>query len=62
MDAVDLVPMKEAKRLWQRDARTLKKWAYKGFVKYDIIGNESSRQGAWYIETPSGRQARVFNN
>jgi hypothetical protein len=58
---VDIVPIKEACRLWQRDARTLKKWALEGILLYDIIGGKSDRS-QWYIETPTGRQNRVFNN
>lgn len=59
--AIDIVPIKEACRLWRRDARTLKKWAQDGRLLYDIIGNENSRQAAWYIETPTGRHNRIFN-
>lgn len=60
--AIEIVPIKEACRLWRRDARTLKKWALSGLLLYDILGSDESRKSTWYIETPTGRQNRVFNN
>lgn len=57
-----IVPIKEACRLWQRDKRTLKKWALKGILRYDVIGDKNSERACWYIETPAARQQRVFNN
>lgn len=59
---LELVPIKEACRLWHKDRRTLKSWARRGLVLYDAVGDENSAYTAWYIETPAGRQARVFNN
>lgn len=59
---VDIVPIKEAARLWGRDPRTLKKWAEQGILLYDIIGTEDSKCGIWYIETPTGRYNRTHNN
>ena len=58
----DLVPIKEASRLWQRDQRTLKKWALAGQLRYDILGTEKNVNAYWYIETPDARQKRIFNN
>ena len=58
---IDIVPLQEACKLWRRDRRTLMSWARAGRILYDIIGDESSQRGAWYVETPSGRYNRVHN-
>lgn len=58
---IELVTLKEAARLWQRDVKTLKKWAREGKILYDIIGDKNSARGIWYVETPSGRYCRIHN-
>lgn len=59
---INIVPIKEACRLWQRDERTLKKWALEGTLLFDIVGKKDSRKSCWYIETPEGRYNRLHND
>lgn len=59
---IDIVPIKEACRLWQRDRKTLKRWALDGVLLYDIVSKKDSRQVYWYIETPEGRYNRLHND
>ena len=65
MANVDLVPIKEACQLWKRDKRTLMSWAESGQLLYDKLcgkGKKGAEKVFWYIETPSARQKRIFNN
>lgn len=49
----------EGVRRYGKDLRTLKDWAKKGYILYQVI-NPQSRQQEWLFESPEARYDRVM--
>lgn len=59
MAALEFVDKKEACRLWQRDLRTLQKWAEAGEIRAQRINPSRGDRPQWYFETPQARYDRL---
>lgn len=61
MKANIFIPSHDARNRYGRDLRTLKEWARKGYILYQVI-NPESRQPEWLFESPEARYDRVNGN
>lgn len=61
MKTEEFVGIKDATRLWQKDVRTLIKWAKSGELRGQYISTGNKR-GQWYFETPQARFNRLQVN
>lgn len=60
MSKPTFIPAADAlRRYGKSDLRTLKEWARKGYILYQVIGEKSTRP-EWLFESPEARYERLM--